>query len=238
MDFYVTVSSGPTPDYPGNQTAWCEYFLEKPIEMVGQYEVALVQSVFQNVFNGSLATISILPNDAGMEMHSFEMFAKDGEEVETIVRHLNKKMATAFQRPYSNFIRLNNETLEFEFDLPKDWQYFVLNVDPSHLEETQTKKFFKFKNKKFYHNRHYWVFSSLVDDQITGNTRHPLLSNLCLTEVNSNTVAHVPNSPRYIKVKDNKIESFNLEYSSSLYSQNEITGNIISTLHFRKLNGF
>ena len=59
MDFYITVSSGPTSDIPGNQTSWTEYNLKEAIELEGQYEVALVQSVFKDMHTVSLATINI-----------------------------------------------------------------------------------------------------------------------------------------------------------------------------------
>ena len=91
MDFYVTLSGGPAPDFPNNQSSWSEYYLKEPIQLDGEYEVALVQSVFKNVFCDSLATINILPSDYGMEMHSFQMDANYDEDAETIINNFKQK---------------------------------------------------------------------------------------------------------------------------------------------------
>ena len=236
MDFYVTVSSGPTSGIPGNQTSWTEYDLKEPVELVGQYEVALVQSVFKDVQTGSLATINFLPNDFTMEVHRFEMLANDGDDAETFIKNLNERMLVTFTESNSPYFKLDKKTLEFEVVLPNDWHYLVMDVDNSNLSQSQEK--FKFNKKTYNHPRHYYVFTNLVDDQITGNTMHPLLTNFCLSDYKSNAVAYTPNNPRYVRVKENVIKNFNIEYSPSIYSGSQLSGEIISTLHFRKKDGF
>lgn len=236
MDFYVTLSSGPTPDFPNNQSSWSEYYLKDPIELEGEYEVALVQSVFKDVFRNSLDTINILPSNIGMEIHHFEMVANPGEDPETIIHNINKKFSTSFNSPNVPYFKLDKETLEFEIHLPENWHHFIMDIDSYNLIKDSEK--LKFRNKKFYHPRHFYVFSSLVDDQVTGNTRHPLLTNFCLPETESNIVAFVPNTPFYTNVKDNLIKDINIQYSSTIYGESNLTGEIISTLHFRKVNGF
>ena len=236
MDFYITVSSGPTSDIPGNQTSWTEYNLKEAIELEGQYEVALVQSVFKDMHTVSLATINILSSDFGMEVNRFQMLANDGDDAETIIKNLNQKMLSKFKDSHAPYFKLDNETLEFEIELPYEWDHLIIDVDTSNLSQSQEK--FKFKNNKYNHPRHFYVFSNLIDYQITGNTMHPLLSNFCLSDFHSIAVAYSPNNPRYVRVKENLIKNFNIEYSPSIYSGNQLSGEIISTLHFRKKNGF
>ena len=236
MDFYVTVSNGPTPNLPGNQTAMSEFDLKEPIELVGQYEVALVQSVFKDVFSGSLATINILPPGTEMEMHRFEMVANDGDDAETIINNINYKMFLAYNLSSTPYFKLDKDTLEFKLELPEGWHQLTIDVNTNYL--SQSLQNLKFKSNKFQRQRHFYVFSDLINDQITGSTCHPLLTNFCLSETNSNVVAYLENSPRYVKVKKNSIKNFNIEYSSSIYEATQLSGEIISTLHFRKINGF
>ena len=46
------------------------------------------------------------------------------------------------------------------------------------------------------------------------------------------------NVPQYVKLQNQTINNFNIEYTADLEDQTLLKGNIISTLHFRKLNGF
>ncbi|CAF1081865.1 unnamed protein product [Brachionus calyciflorus] len=112
-----------------------ELDLEKPVQLEGQYEVALVQSVFQDVFTGSLATLNIFPSSSGMEMSSFDLSANDGESVEKIIERLNRKIFDEF---YSKniqvpIVKLNEAKAEFTFDLPRGWQCFITDVDQNYL---------------------------------------------------------------------------------------------------------
>lgn len=239
MDFYVTIPSGPTTDMPDLQANWVDLNFEKSIQLEGEYEVALVQSVFQDVFTGSLATINIFPSTLGMEMFSFELFAKDGEPVQKIVERLNQNIFDEFyskniQVPTAKF---NESTMELSFESAEGCQIFITNVDQNHININDS--IHKFKNKYFYHLRHFYVFSNLVSSQTVGsNQSSPLLTNFCLNEIKSNCVQYSHISPRYIKLKDNNIKNLNIEYSSSINSGTYLSGHIISTLHFRKKNGF
>lgn len=239
MDFFVTIPSGPTPDMPDSQTTWHELNFEKPIELEGKYEVALVQSVFKDVFTGSLATVNIFPSTSGMEMSSFDLSANDGESVEKIIERLNRKI---FDEYYSKNIQvpvaqLNESKAEFTMDLPKGWQCFITDVDQNYLVAEHP--YYKFKNKNYHHLRHFYVFSNLVDDQILANNqKSQVLTNFSLGEIKSNVTQYNHNLPRYVKIKDNCIKNFTIEYSSSINAPTNLKGQIISTLHFRKANGF
>ena len=89
MDFYITLTSGPTKHQPDYETTWCEYRPQKEIELVGEYEVALVQSIFKNVQSNCIATINIFPPSQNMDMFSLKINANDGESVETIIKNAN-----------------------------------------------------------------------------------------------------------------------------------------------------
>lgn len=67
---------------------------------------------------------------------------------------------------------------------------------------------------------------------------HPLLSNFCLKDINSNCVSYTSLSPKYVKLKDKCIDQFDLTYSTNLKKITQLTRKIISTFHFRKINGF
>lgn len=236
MDFYVTISSGPSLDFSEKQALWTEFNLKRPISLDGEYHVALVQSVFEDIYPSSIATINILPNSHNIEMFSFKMDANDGEDAKTIIDNLNKKITDSFEDNRKPKVEFNEETLEFKLDLPDGWICFLTDVDKLHLVETVESH--KFLRKQFNQIRHFYVLSSLVEDQITGSEFYPLLTNICLEDVKSNFHVHVPNSPRYIKVKDNFIESFSLEYTSDINLNTQLPGKITSTLHFKKINGF
>lgn len=236
MDFYFTLSSGPISDLQNNEAALSEYKLEKAIKLEEEYEVALVQSVFEDVFTGSLATFNIFPLSSSMEMHSFKLSADDGEDVEKIIKNLNSKLSDFYSNQEKPIIEYNNHLNEFYLELPKGWQHYVTDLDESFLEHSNG--IFKFKNKKYFFQRHFFVFSNLIDNQVTGNSMHPLLTNFCLNEINSNFVSYTPLTPKYVKLKDKVIETFDLKYSTKLNEVSQLSGKIISTFHFRKINGF
>ena len=154
MDFYVTVSSGPTKDFPDNETSWGEYYLEKPIELVGQYEVALVQSVFENIHSNNLGTINFFPSSTDMDMMTYKITANDGDSIEKIIQNTNSKIAEMASN-YNYFknnkeldqipkIILDKDKSEFYFDLPENWQYFFTDLNGNHIYES-----YKYKNQTF-----------------------------------------------------------------------------------------
>ena len=59
MDFYITINNGPTKDQPDNYTAECYYTQQEPIRLDGEYEVAVVQSIFKDVHSDIIANINI-----------------------------------------------------------------------------------------------------------------------------------------------------------------------------------
>ena len=101
MDFYVTLSSGPTSGFPYNNTARSQYFLHKPIEMDGEYEVALLQSVFKNVFNNKICSIKIIPFNQNSNQLCIDIIPKDGESFEDVINSINKKIKKIYE-PYKN----------------------------------------------------------------------------------------------------------------------------------------
>ena len=171
-----------------------------------------------------------------MEVHRFEMVAKPGDDPETIINNINQKFASSFSSPNVPYFTLNKDTLEFQMQLPANWHHFINEIDSFNLIQYSEK--LKFRNKNFYHPRHFYVFSNLIDDQVTGNTRNPVLTNFCLPETQSNVTVYNPNAPFYVKVKDNLIKDFNIQYLSTINDISNLSGEIISTLHFRKINGF
>ncbi|CAF1137819.1 unnamed protein product [Brachionus calyciflorus] len=148
MDFFITLTSGPTKDQPDYDTAWSEYRPQNPIKLDGEYEVALVQSVFKNVHSNCLATINIFSPSQNMDMFPLKLYAKDGQSVEAIIKNANNKLnewsSSQLVDQTIPTIVLNEENLEFSLDVPKDWTYFVMDVDKNHIEESYQKD-----NKKF-----------------------------------------------------------------------------------------
>ena len=184
MDFYITVSSGPTPNLPNNTTTFSKYYLEKAIELDGEYEVALVQSVFKDVNCSRLATLKIYTDSVSNDDFVFYMDAEEGEEYETVLKKLNNDIWMTFHSyvykkvnssmdievsvSYDEIptVKFDSKTNEFNFNLPKEWKYELLNQDKSKITAIEQNKF-KLSDSHFYYMRHFYVLSNLVDDQVT-----------------------------------------------------------------------
>ncbi|CAF0797707.1 unnamed protein product [Brachionus calyciflorus] len=138
MDFYITLTSGPIKHQPDYETTWCEYRPQKPIELDGEYEVALVQSIFKNVQSICIATINIFPPSKNMKCYLLKYAANDGESVETIIKNANYKLMVwaSSQLGGKPKIVLNEDNLEFSLDVPEGWAYYVMDVDKNHIDES------------------------------------------------------------------------------------------------------
>ena len=136
--------------------------------------------------------------------------------------------------------KLGEQNLEFNLDLPEDWIYFIMDVDMNYIEKSyqqDNKTYFKFKNHKFYQKRDFYVRSSLLLND-SSTEKSPLLAALYIKELISNVNQADIKNPQYIEVKNQTLNQFSIEYSTDIEFQTPIKGNIISTLHFRKLHGF
>ena len=259
MEFYITVSSGPTSAYPFNKTSQSKYFTEKSIEFDGEYEVALVQAVFKDVHSNQLASLKILPDNENNEEFVFNIFADDGQNYDMVIDNFNSKLKQKFQnysykkkktnnQEFDVTIQLNYDnvpkitldpiTMQFNLNLPENWKFEIFDENSNYLISNNSTKYYKFQSNKFNFMRHFFIISNLIDDQITGDEPTPVLTNICLTDIKSNVVVENIQNPRYIKLKKEYLTGFDLEYTSDIYSNTELKGTIISTLHFRKINGF
>ena len=127
MDFYITINNGPTKDQPDNYTAECYYKHKEPIKLDGEYEVAVVQSIFKDVHSDIIANINIFPSSQNMDMYCIKIVANDGDTVKTIIQNTNQKLLEMSLPLLENQscpkIVLNEQNLEFKLDCPEDWLY-------------------------------------------------------------------------------------------------------------------
>ena len=246
MDFYVTLSSGPTSGFPYNNTARSQYFLHKPIELDGEYEVALVQSVFKNVLNNKIGSFKIIPFNEKTNQLCLDIIPKDGESLEDLINSINKKIKKIYEKKekdneinQSNIPKIifNNSTLNFTISNTSDWIIILEDIDQNFILKNNDGSF-KFISSQFYYPKHFFVSTNLIDDQFYGEELYPLLTNICLSEVKSDTICHQINKPIYVRVKSKYINEIEIEYSTDLYTPSFLKGTITSTLHFRKINGF
>ncbi|CAF0995969.1 unnamed protein product [Brachionus calyciflorus] len=208
MDFFITLTSGPTKDQPDNDTTWCEYRPQNPIRLDGDYEVALVQSIFKKVHSDCIATINIFPPTQNMEMFPLKLYANDGESVQEIIKNANVKLfewsALQLGGQSTPNIVLNEDNFEFFLDVPEGWAYFVMDVVKNHIEDSyqkSNKTYFKFKNHKFNHLRHFYVKSSLVENKELGSSESPLLGSVYIKDMISNVNRADINTPHFVKVQ-------------------------------------
>lgn len=261
MDFFVTVSSDPSSNLPENSISYAKYFLEKANEFDGQYEVALVQSVFKGFWSPRLATLKIYTNFKTNDEFNFYFEAEDGESYESVINEVNTNLSLSFQ-PYTyrkfkthkiGTVVENSETLEyddipnikfdrnnneFKINLPKDWKFDLLIEDKNQIKLTENDKIYLFQGSHFFLNRHFYVLSNLIDKQLTGDESFQILSNFVFDKIYSNVALKEFEYPQYIKLSKNFKSEFSLEYRQDLNRSLFSKGTIISTLHFRKINGF
>lgn len=249
MAFYVTLSSCPTSGFPYNKPNRSQYFLHKPIELDGEYEVALVQSVFKNVFNNKICSFKIIPFNEKSNELCIDIIPKDGESFEDVINGINKKLKKIFEKikekdanlfnnqSDSPKINFNSSTLNFKITNSTDYEIRLEEVDQNFIQRNNDDTF-KFISSHFYYPKHFFVSTNLIDDQIYGEEHYPLLTNICLSDIKSDTVCHNLKNPIYVKVKSKYINEIEIEYLTDLYIPSFLKGTIVSTLHFRKLNGF
>lgn len=255
MDFYITLSSGPTPNLPFNSPTYSKYFFEKAIELDGQYEVALVQSIFKGVHTRRFASLKIYPDSKSNDEFIVHFEAENGESYDSVVRRVNNELRMVFfSYPYKKtnesmdieksfetpYVKYDKNTYQFSFILPKEWKFLLFDVDKSRIEllKNEESNEYRFDNSHFYHFKHFYALSNLVDDQITGDEPAQILSNFVFDKISSNVASKEFAYPQYVKLSKNYISEFTLEYRSDLYKSSFFKGTIISTLHFRKINGF
>lgn len=255
MDFFITLSSGPTPNLPYNTPSHSKYFFDKPVELDGDYEVALVQTVFKDVHSPRLANIKIYPDSTTNDEFVFSLEGLEGESFDSIVRNLNNNIWMKF---HSYTYRKKNSSMEndsnldyneipvvkydskfsiFYVKLPKDWTYKIVDIDKNYIEMLDENTF-KFNGSNFYFLKHFYVLTNLIDDQLTGDEEMSILKNFVFEKISSNVTSKEFVNPQYIKVKRNFISDLSLEYTPDLMKGSFLKGSIISTLHFRKINGF
>lgn len=254
MDLYVTVSSGPTSGFPFNSTTYSQYFLEKPIQLEGEYEVALVETTFKNVFSNSLASFKFFRDENPSDGFIVNMDAKDGENFYSVIQNFNKMLSDEYLKLFfktiynydkissdsitiPNFVYLNDQ---YELKIPIGYKIELLNIldDKLTLTKNETNVFCKFKDEKFSLPKHFFVSSDLIDDQYFGEEMFPLLTNFCLENNYNNIYSEINykfDSPKYIKVNKQTISEFDLKYFRDLHSDIYHQGTIITTLHLRKI---
>lgn len=257
MDFYINLSSSPTPNLPLNSPTYSKYFFEKAIELNGQYEVALVQSIFKGVHSSRLATLKIYPDSKSHDEFVVHFEAEDGESYESVVRKLNNDLWMNFNSySYKKFngtmdidislnyqdipsVKYNKKTHQITIVIPKDWKYMVTDQDKNRmtfLNNEESAKF-QFNDSHFYHLRHFYTLSNIVGDQLTGDEPAPILSNFVLNDICLNFASKEFEYPQYVKLSKDYISELTLEYTTDLYKSSFLEGTIISTLHFRPVNG-
>ncbi|CAF1037516.1 unnamed protein product [Brachionus calyciflorus] len=139
-----------------------------------------------------------------MDMFPLKINAYDGESVETIFKNANSKLLewASSQLVGNPKIIFNEDNLEFCLDVPDGWAYYVMDVDKNHIDESYekaNKTFFKFKEHKFNHLRHFYVKSSLVESQEFGSRESPLLAPVNIKDLISNVNKTDIDIPQYVK---------------------------------------
>ena len=243
MSFYATLPSNSSKqDFPKNTMTHFITKLKNKINLDGTYEVAVVQVMFPKNWK--------YREDAAILLYDFTV-SSDKPVAEIKVEFFGYKTLTDLLSRLIQYIKLTTVVFEIEMSvnniihmqIPSGCRIIfenglneVLGFDNNVFEGADDviyKSDYKVSNNL---NTIYglYIYTDIAEYQIVGDESAPLL---CVTSTSGNTdiIDKIYDSPHYVKVARNNIETIEIDIRSEFGKPIQFkSGQVVIKLHFRK----
>lgn len=256
MSFYVTLPSNSSMSvYKNNLISDYKTDLLVPLKLDGSWEVALTKIIYRNslstnigfldIFNKTDKTLNSIP----IEIEQSQTFLDAFKGLEAIVSRANNLLKGITDNKKVLEIKVTDSTEEksgilgsVEIILHESFQLTfrgtiskVLNLSPSSIFDINKPFRVDLLNEKVLVNEAFFVYTDIIEEQIVGDTKAPLLDTVALKGDIDEAITVDFLNPHYVNLIKSDIPSIHITIKDSagenIHFKN--LAKVIVKLHFR-----